>query len=128
MTTLNPNIGDRVRVHHGGNRGDWKLRTPTSKFPEGRSEYVAVSDCEFVVDEKLRQERLQRKKNNLHAWILGTFEGYKVDWDTDGWEEVEYYPSTFTQFRTLDGRDVYAAEKVYFVPGKVLTCNPRFSP
>jgi len=91
------------------------------------SNYVYLTDCLFVVNQRGRLRVLIEKRKNVHAFIRGEVVvswGLSLTWSfpLDGWTRVSYNPYRHDKFFVFDdGRELpaYEAKKVLIVNNKV---------
>jgi hypothetical protein len=69
---------------------------------------IKLKDCEFLVNEKQRQEVLIKKSKNVHAYVKGTFE----DQDTIMGERAYYNPYLYENFVKGDGTPLFVHQQV----------------
>lgn len=66
----------------------------------GHGDNLKLSNPYFQVKEKDRLRVLEENRKNVHAFVIGSFEGIDQEMETDDMDQIYYNPRTVSQFMT----------------------------
>ena len=78
------------------------------------SSSVVLSDAKFKVSQAGRERVLREKRKNVHAGVVGRFEGQFENFDTSEMTSITYNPYLYNSFVTAETKNpVGLASKVF---------------
>lgn len=108
--------GQRVKVYRNLHNKMFSIVDMASGLVLGHSRSVKLSHAEFIVNEAGRQRVLREKQKNVHAFIVGSFEG---TCETPQASEAYYNPYKVETFVTPQGEPLTVARSVTLMNTRV---------
>lgn len=87
--------GDKVKCYFDLHRHTFSIQKGSLVHAKGDA--VRLTDCKFVVSEKLRQKVIKERRKNVHAKVHGKIQPLG-EIDTDGFRIASYNPYKGSSF------------------------------
>lgn len=108
-------IGQKVKVYFNLHTKLFSVKDYQTGKVVAHGNNISLKDVEFKVSEAGRQRVLREKKKNVHAYVIGTYQGDK-ELETGSMQDAYYNPYTLSHFVDKSSQEqLDSAESVYLV-------------
>jgi hypothetical protein len=109
--------GQMVKVYFNLHKKKFSIKDLKTGLVVGHSDRVTLKDCTFKVSQAGRERVLREKKKNVHAFVIGSLEGFSgfcMDSNINdfGMKPAYYNPYKTETFIDSEGNPLHAASEV----------------